>query len=177
MWRHWQSNGGSPKLAKDSHGVGLLRAKNNSHDGGAGLLGLEKPPPQWGGVCECGLYVCWWGAWGRRNPHRSGVCFASYSLFKCGITTREKPPPKWGGACEAITSDLILYSAWEKLPPEWGVLCEWPANRLPISQNGEKPPPKWDPPLSPQVVNVLPTTIAHIHQPGHPIKNSLRDPP
>jgi hypothetical protein len=28
-----------------------------------------------------------------------------------------------------------------------------------------------------QVVNVLPTTIAHIHQPGHPIKNSLRDPP
>ena len=31
--------------------------------------------------------------------------------------------------------------------------------------------------LSPQIVNVLPTTIAHTHQPGHPIKNSLRDPP
>jgi hypothetical protein len=27
-----------------------------------------------------------------------------------------------------------------------------------------------------QVVNVLFTMIARIHQPGHPIKNSLRDP-
>jgi hypothetical protein len=28
-----------------------------------------------------------------------------------------------------------------------------------------------------QIINVLFTTIARIHQPGHPIKNSLRDPP
>jgi hypothetical protein len=28
-----------------------------------------------------------------------------------------------------------------------------------------------------QIVNVLPTMIARIHPSGHPIKNSLRDPP
>ncbi len=37
------------------------------------------------------------------DPHRSGVCFASYSLFKCGITTREKPPLKWGVLCEYVS--------------------------------------------------------------------------
>jgi hypothetical protein len=44
---------------------------------------------------------------------------------------------------------------------------------------GDSPPPKWDPPLSPVTTNCQCATpsIAHTHQPGHPIKNSLRDPP
>jgi hypothetical protein len=64
----------------------------------------------------------------RRNPHRSGVCFASGHLSHLWAL-RETPT--------GVGSTVTYH----------------------------------------QVVNVLPTTIAHIHQPGHPIKNSLRDPP
>jgi hypothetical protein len=65
--------------------------------------------------------------------------------------------------------------AKEKPPPEWGVFrsgggAQFVFQRLTPTGVGSTV-------TYHQVVNVLFTMIARIHQPGHPIKNSLRDPP
>ena len=195
MWRHWPSNGGSPRLAEDSHG------------GGNGLLGLDGRPHWWddlatrwtptevGRSCSSKKYshgvglaaevrktptgvgcalrpqseretptgvgcalrelapavsglACLW-----RNPHRSGVCFARW--YGSRVPTKEKRRnPHRSGVCFASGQRTAYLSPkMAKNPHRSGIHhCH-------------------------QIVNVLPTTIAHIHQPGHPIKNSLRDPP
>ncbi len=77
----------------------MLRAKNDSHRSGAGLLGLEKPPPKWGGVCEPGgvggLVSC-----GRETPTEVGRSLQRSLHCRAGMVFPEKPPPEWGGVCE-----------------------------------------------------------------------------
>ncbi len=53
----------------------LRRGRGDQFD----VIGREKPPPEWGGVCE-----------GQAASGGHDI-------------TMEKPPPKWGGVCETGT--------------------------------------------------------------------------
>ncbi len=141
-------------------------------------LSREKPPPEWGGVCES-HWVSQAQIRYRRNPHRSGEVFvrinsstdnpaclgrnphrsgevfarpAGGSAWK--LPLREKPPPERGGVCEAVSAN-VAHDRIGETPTEVGVLCETLASTASMSTS-EKPPPKWVHRHLPQIFNVLP---------------------
>ncbi len=96
------------------------------------ILPLEKPPPEWGVLCEVIV------------DHPALPIFI------------EKPPPKWGGVCEGASASHHRWpwpretptgvgrylrgaqrsahrpDSIEKPPPEWGGVCEVPVRQLGI---------------------------------------------
>jgi hypothetical protein len=100
----------------------------------------EKPPPEWGVLCEQPFDGSTLDAPGR-NPHRSGEARAWVRISL--VVGSEKPPPKWGGLCEVMVALALAWWLSEKPPPEWGGICDGPKQETLIVGIWDKPPPGW----------------------------------
>jgi hypothetical protein len=177
--------------------VGRGKTRRNAHEGGDGaaqvndgaigtrstatevgrygpgaqrLPGKEKPPPEWGSVCEAlasppgrpppgwqrnphrsgeviargeGMTQSRKGS--GRNPHRSGEVFARRQETKPMLRDfEEKPPPKWGGDCEDQGWLIDIWHTAGETPTGAG-RCLQVSLRISrtASLKPDKPPPEW----------------------------------
>jgi hypothetical protein len=105
---------------------------------------LEKPPPKRGGVCESPGDG--WIYSGTRNPHRSGVCFASAQTRSEPVIPGRRNPHRSGAGFTGIFGN---FHPVEKPPPKWvhrhlPPSCQCAANTIaqswPVVAAKTKPP-------------------------------------